>query len=230
MKNKWTIIIGVSTLVFPLLVILLVYLICEINIFDNPDFWYGYMAYFGTISLAAIALWQSENANRTNKRIMIQQLRQKIGYFNLVEATGERRKINKYKDVCIQDKNFNKENKATEEYLIIDLQNVGEDLVLNPKVVSSTINGCSAKLITEITSIYINETIGFHLDSSNIKDDVLEVDFCIEMQNTAGIYYTQNFNIELKKLNTDDPVTFIIRRFNTGIKFKEDFYNGNYQN
>lgn len=226
MKNKWTIIIGVSTLVFPLLVILLVYLICEINIFDNPDFWYGYMAYFGTISLAAVALWQNENANRTNKRIMIQQLRQKIGYFNLMEATGERRKINKYKDVCIQDKNVNKENNAIEEYLIIDLQNVGEDLVLNPKVISSTINGCPAKLITEIPAIYINETIGFHLESSNIKDDVLKVDFRIEMQNTAGIYYTQSFNIELKKLNTDDPVTFIIRRFNTSIEFKEDSANG----
>lgn len=39
------------------------------NIFDNPDFWYGYMSYFGTAILGAIAVWQNINAQKTNERL-----------------------------------------------------------------------------------------------------------------------------------------------------------------
>ncbi len=227
MKNKWIIIIGVLTLILPLPIILAVYLIGNINIFNNPDFWYSYMGYFGTIVLAVVALWQNENANIINKRIMNQQLRQKIGYFNLVETIGERRRINKYKDIRIEEKTTDEQNNTIEENLIIDLKNVGEDIVLNPMVVSAKINGCTAKLTTEITAIYINETIGFSLENPKGKDEILKIDLSIKMQNTAGIYYTQSFNIELKRLPTDDPVTFMVRCFNTAIDFKEDIDNGN---
>ena len=226
MKNKWIILIGSFTLVMPLIIILVVYLIGNINIFDNPDFWYGYMAYFGTIVLAVVALWQNENANRTNKRIMNQQLRQKIGYFNLVEATGIRRKINKYNDIYVQEEICEETNSVVDECLVVDLQNIGEDIVLNPKVISTKINGNDVKLLTEITAIYINETIGFQFKNPKSNDDVLKINFELEMQNTAGVFYVQSFHLELKRLSTSDPVTFSVRCFNTAISFKEEHANG----
>ena len=164
MKNKWIILIGSFTLVLPLLVVLAVFFIKRIYIFDNPDFWYGYMAYFGTIVLAVVALWQNEIANQTNKRIMNQQLRQKIGYFNLAEVTGEKRNFNKYQDIYVRENPINNSNN-TEEYLVIGLKNVGEDIILNPKVVSATINERDSKLLTTITAIYTNETIAFEFNS-----------------------------------------------------------------
>ncbi len=45
----------------------------HINVFDNPDFWYGYMAFFGTVLLGAIALGQSHKANAINDRLLNMQ-------------------------------------------------------------------------------------------------------------------------------------------------------------
>ena len=67
MKKALLVILGVAILCFPLVVIGVVYLSLSKNIFNNPDFWYGYMAYFGTTFLAIVSLWQNENANETNR-------------------------------------------------------------------------------------------------------------------------------------------------------------------
>lgn len=81
--NKKTIIgiLGIIVLILPLLIILFVYIFLTKNIFDNPDFWYGYMTYFGTAFLAIVSLIQSVNADEINHRQMEQQLREKIGCF-----------------------------------------------------------------------------------------------------------------------------------------------------
>ena len=221
MKNKWIILIGSFTLVLPLLVVLAVFFIKRIYIFDNPDFWYGYMAYFGTIVLAVVALWQNEIANQTNKRIMNQQLRQKIGYFNLAEVTGEKRNFNKYQDIYVRENPINNSNN-TEEYLVIGLKNVGEDIILNPKVVSATINERDSKLLTTITAIYTNETIAFEFKNPKNTDEILNIELVIELKNTGGICYTQSFQIELKRLPVDNPISFMVRCFNTAINFNED--------
>lgn len=80
MKNKWIYLIGSFALILPLLAIFAVYLIYNINIFDNPDFWYGYMAYFGTVSLAIVSLKQNDNANKLNQRIVDMTRKEKIAY------------------------------------------------------------------------------------------------------------------------------------------------------
>ena len=59
------------------------------------------MAYVGTVVLAAVPLWQNENANQTNKRMMEQQLHQKIGYFTISQTDGPQRKINKFTDIQV---------------------------------------------------------------------------------------------------------------------------------
>lgn len=58
---KKIIIRAIIILIIPFLAIGLL-LPFGINVFDNPDFWYGYMTYFGTITLGAIALMQNNQA------------------------------------------------------------------------------------------------------------------------------------------------------------------------
>ncbi len=69
MKKIHFVFIAISVLSLPIIVSGVVYLLLSKNIFDNPDFWYGYMAYFGTACLAIVSLWQNENANKINNRL-----------------------------------------------------------------------------------------------------------------------------------------------------------------
>jgi len=80
MKKTIVVIASMVTLFLPIIVIGIVYLMKGPNIFDNPDFWYGYMAYFGTVSLAAVAFWQNESANLINKRLADMSCKEKIAY------------------------------------------------------------------------------------------------------------------------------------------------------
>lgn len=76
-KNKKTriVILGIVILILPLLTIGFAYIVFNRTIWDNPDFWYGYMAYFGTVLLAIVSLIQNMNANENNDRFMEQQFR-----------------------------------------------------------------------------------------------------------------------------------------------------------
>lgn len=69
MKKTHFFIIGITILILPIIAIGFVYAFLSKNIFDNPDFWYGYMAYFGTACLAMVSLWQNENANKINEKL-----------------------------------------------------------------------------------------------------------------------------------------------------------------
>lgn len=80
MNKTVLVLLSILVLFLPLIVILFVYLIMNINVFDNADFWYGYMAYFGTVALAAVSLRQNENANSINKRLADMSCKDKIAY------------------------------------------------------------------------------------------------------------------------------------------------------
>lgn len=73
MKKSFIVLLSLFFLILPFIAIETVFLILKINIFDNPDFWYGYMAYFGTVALAAVALVQNYNANVINDRLLNMQ-------------------------------------------------------------------------------------------------------------------------------------------------------------
>lgn len=70
MKKMFFLTLLILVLPFAAIGILLFY---NINVFDNPDFWYGYMAFFGTVLLGAVALAQSHKANRINDRLLDMQ-------------------------------------------------------------------------------------------------------------------------------------------------------------
>lgn len=59
---------AITILLLPIVAISIL-LFTKRNVFDNPDFWYGYMAYFGTVILGAIAVWQNISAQKTNERL-----------------------------------------------------------------------------------------------------------------------------------------------------------------
>lgn len=70
MKKHWYIALSVLVLFLPLIAILFALLVLKIYIWNNPDFWYGYMGYFGTIILSTVTVWLTKQANETNDRLL----------------------------------------------------------------------------------------------------------------------------------------------------------------
>ena len=68
MKKVFILFFSLLLLMLPFMAMGTVYLIWKINIFNNPDFWYGYMAYFGTVVLAAVAVWQNRIIKEENDK------------------------------------------------------------------------------------------------------------------------------------------------------------------
>ena len=68
MKKSRIVLLTIAMIIMPIIVIVVVWHTLKYNIFDNPDFWYGYMSYFGTIILAAVALWQNHIFKEENDR------------------------------------------------------------------------------------------------------------------------------------------------------------------
>lgn len=66
MKKSLIVLLSLFFLVLPFIAISIVYFGFKINIFDNPEFWYGYMTYFGTVALAAVAVWQNRIIKEEN--------------------------------------------------------------------------------------------------------------------------------------------------------------------
>lgn len=67
--KNWVVLMSFAVLLLPLFVILFVYIFLRKNVFDNAEFWYGYMAYFGSVVLAAVAMHQAQKSNRLSQKI-----------------------------------------------------------------------------------------------------------------------------------------------------------------
>ena len=228
MKKSTLILLSLFALFLPLIIIGVVYLMNGPYIFDNPDFWYGYMAYFGTVSLAAVALWQNENANQTNKRMMEQQLHQKIGYFTISQTDGPQRKINKFIDIHvgqIYDIHGNFEEDK-EKVLVVGLENVGEDVVFLNKI-TAEINNSAVIVPCQIGMVFMGETFKGPIDNTeNYKSDFLRINIILEMSNSASCNYKQKLYIEGKNNNSTPNGTYTGECFKTNIIFAEDENNG----
>lgn len=143
---------GVAVLILPFIGIGVARCLFGKNIFDNPEFWYGYMAYFGATLLATVALYENVKVDEINRILTIQQLRQKIGYFELKKEKEIVRKIdehqfvkffNTYSDLLMGGfvDSAGQEDESKKYCLGVCLKNVGEDIILNLKVLTSKING-----------------------------------------------------------------------------------------
>lgn len=66
---KWAIPLGTGGVILaPIIVVSIVSEISPYFILDNPDFWYGYMGYVGTVALAGAALWQNHSFRLESRR------------------------------------------------------------------------------------------------------------------------------------------------------------------
>lgn len=221
--------LSILVVFLPLVVIGIIYLITKKIIFLNePDFWYGYMAYFGTVTLAAVSLWQNENANQTNKRMMEQQLHQKIGYFTISKSDGSQRKINKFIDIQvgqIYDIHGNLEEDK-EKVLAVSLENVGEDVVFLKKM-TAEINDITVNVPCQIGMVFKGESFKVFIDNTeNYKSDFLRINIILEMSNSASCNYKQKLYIEGKNNHSTPNGTYTVECFKTNIIFAEDKNNG----
>ena len=188
-------------------------------VYDNPDFWYGYMAYFGTVSLAVVSLIQNVNAKEINDRFMMQQLRQKLGYFNLKEESTNGRKYRKIQVGQFTD-GYGNEDPSKDKNLGIWLVNVGEDMILNVHTLYGKINGMLVEVPCSINVIYKNEEICFELDNKQyFQAENLKIEFLIQMKNSAGILYKQYFCVGAKKSNNNRRGMYLITEYDTNIEY-----------
>lgn len=81
-------------LLLPLIVIGVVYKVSKINIFNNPDFWYSYMAYFGTVSLAIISIWQNQKAYDISDRMLKIEKQRTLPYVDIIREKSNITEIN----------------------------------------------------------------------------------------------------------------------------------------
>ena len=101
MKKSLIVILSIVVLFIPIIIIAIVYGVKNINIFDNPDFWYGYMAYFGTVLLATVSLWQNkafkdENDNAQDRLERIHKQANEINVINKILEFEHKRIHNLY--------------------------------------------------------------------------------------------------------------------------------------
>ncbi len=216
--------IGIMALLLPFIGIIIARIFFKINIFDNPDYWYGYMAYFGTVSLAMVSWLQSIKTEEISNKFIKQQLRQKIGYFELKQEIGEVRKVRKYQ--LLQNGQFfsldGDYDKTKDKTLGIWLKNVGEDIILNVHPIFGKINGELVKFPCSINVVYVEEEIVFELDNTkHYEDEKLKIEFSIQMENSAGIIYEQNICINAKRTRTTETGTYLVEGVDTRINFKE---------
>lgn len=220
-RNK-VLFVGLTVLILPFGGMLIARIFWQKNIFDNPDFWYGYMAYFGTVSLAIVSLLQSIKTEEISNNFMEQQLRQKIGYFELKENMKNMGSPYKYQPIQVgQFLNANCTNDHSKDKTMgIWMKNIGEDIILNMHSKLGEINGQIVSFSCSNNVVYKNEEIVFELDNTRcFQEKNLKIEFCIEMKNTAGIHYNQSIHISAEKSNATEQGTYIIQEFDTCVNF-----------
>lgn len=220
MKSKLIFFIGILTLILPFIGIYFAYTFFDKFIFDNPDFWYSYMAYFGTVSLAIISVLQSIKTEEISNKFMRQQLQQKIGYFVLPKEKVDKN-IEQYKFLyvsCDVDRN-DESNKVKLNNLCLWLRNVGEDAILKMNIKQYKINDMIYNVPHSLGFVYKEELILFELNMGNEYDKkIIEIELEIIMKNCAGVSYEQVIDITARKNGEN---IYSVEKFDSNIKFIE---------
>lgn len=68
-NKHWVFIVSVAIIILPFVALLFALICLQKNIFDNADFWYGYMSYFGAVALAAVAMYQGQKTSELSKKL-----------------------------------------------------------------------------------------------------------------------------------------------------------------
>lgn len=172
MKKTGFVVLSVLALLFPIIVITIVYFATKINIFDNADFWYGYMAYFGTVALAAVSLWQNkafkdENDNAQERLERINKQANEIDTINKIREFEHTRIHNLYKYLDELEKECNHNN------ISISLHGC-----LNEKIIiTQTIEKC------DFLFLAVSRELRVDMRGDKLKDELFEL--CSDLYNAA---------------------------------------------
>lgn len=236
-KSSFIITLTFILLMFPVFIILAVYLFLGINIFDNPDFWYGYMAYFGTVVLAAVSVWQTKKANDISQRLLEMEFNKNIPCVDIRGITEiELRKsnvadrLNVLVDDCysVFDDNWNKlhydgtalffsmKNLKDTDILNINMIDIRSAVKVKNDFIMEKTHQC-ANSVT-IQTISPGEAIPLVL---NIPDDLFEkvAEVSTERDLSASLF----LDVSLSMLNSEgrrymQRIEFnIVNAFNQGI-------------
>lgn len=239
MKRSSVIILGCIALLLPFMGIIVAWRFFDKIIIDNAEFWYGYMAYFGTVLLAAVALFQNVCADEVNNRLIKQQLRQKIGYFELRKVHEQKRvlslnheiiQMNGYQEVKVENPTdcLGRSDISALPVMKICLKNVGEDVILNLDILSAKINEKDVIIPCSIKVVYKEEEIWFEIENIQIDNvNNLKIELFFRLENIAGIRYGQNIVIEARKFfdmvgnNEKSSAVYIVTGFGSSIDFLE---------
>lgn len=185
-RNLLIFFIASIIVILPVIAIGILYLFWSKNLFDNPDFWYGYMAYFGTTCLAIVSLWQNENANIINERLNELQKNEytpnlivtgllgiyyfKENYSNIknkndIFVTEMRTKDNDIQlgyGVCLIDDDFSDAKYIIPRTYIINLKSVSKSLITKIELKSISFIGA------EFQKVYaINKTLDISINDND---------------------------------------------------------------
>lgn len=94
MKTFLKVLGGFAIIGLPLFVILIVLWVSNINIFDNSDFWYDYMAYCGTVGLAMVSIYQTEKSYKISDRMLEIEEQRILPYIDINREKSKVTEIN----------------------------------------------------------------------------------------------------------------------------------------
>ena len=104
-KKNWVFYCVVAILVFPFIVLACAKFFFAKNIFDNADFWYGYMAYFGSVILAGVAMQQSKASAELSHKFDVMNASQNYSFARATGASSIERTYHIDKRITLMNRN-----------------------------------------------------------------------------------------------------------------------------
>lgn len=215
MKIRTFLGITIVILSLPILVISMAFIFLKKNIFDNPDFWYGYMAYFGTACLAMVSLLQNKNANRMNERLIELQKNEFTPTLLITGFIGITRLKTAYRDlenkndifitemrtikneielgyaICLIDEDFNSEGSSIPRLYEIHLKSVNKSVITMLEIDSISFIG---------TNFQAKYSINKNLDVSINNDETFKL-FIYHFSNAHQNLKNENPFLYCRKMN-----------------------------
>lgn len=219
-KNRWLVVWAVLSIMVALVIHCLFRTPAPFDFLEARWTAGEILTYISTVSLGLLAMWQNKKSGEENDKILRQQMRQNIGYFELERSE---QKIPFYRDLQIgQCHTLNGQlDSSRNNTLVISLKNVGQDIIIAPHILESHVNGKEYNLSISINMVYKEESIKFEISPlpTQPPTEELNISLTLGMQNLASVKYFENIEISARHIGS---CTYRIYGFNPKLYFEED--------
>lgn len=163
---------GLLVLFIPIFIVIIVSQLNEkMNIIAEVDFWYSYMAYFGTVVIALVAIWQNFKAQKTSE--ITQNLSIKFDKLNIMQnycfAQINKKLFYKYIEKSDRKIIWSGMGKNDFSSMLFMEKGINNDAFLDEAYFEFSFHDCSNSMIKNIE--IINNTL---LCLQNYNDDEVE--------------------------------------------------------